>query len=141
MNRARREHESVSAALASQCGSLGGQSITALNRLSASTTSLFLRTNPPGFFNRYNGMVLAVEKRMSHSWQANFSYTLSKSEGCTTNQQDPNALVNCAGLLGTDRTHVFSTNGLYHFTKLDSFIVYAVVYAVYFFPWRLAGKG
>lgn len=24
-----------------------------------------------------------------------------------------------------------------HFTKIDNFIVYAVVYAVYFFPWRL----
>jgi Family of unknown function (DUF6498) len=28
-----------------------------------------------------------------------------------------------------------------HFLKLDSFLVYAVVYAVYFFPWRLVGKG
>ena len=27
-----------------------------------------------------------------------------------------------------------------HFAHLDSFIVYAVVYAVYFFPWRLVGK-
>ncbi len=26
-----------------------------------------------------------------------------------------------------------------HFLKLDSFLVYAVVYAVYFFPWRLLG--
>ena len=25
-----------------------------------------------------------------------------------------------------------------HFAKLDSFRVYVVVYAVYFFPWRLA---
>ena len=24
-----------------------------------------------------------------------------------------------------------------HFAKLDNFLVYAVVYAVYFFPWRL----
>jgi hypothetical protein len=27
-----------------------------------------------------------------------------------------------------------------HFVKLDSFLVYAVVYAVYFFPWRLLKK-
>ena len=96
-----------------------GQTVTAFSRLTASSTSLFMRTNTPGFFNRYNGMVLAVEKRMSNSWQANFSYTLSKSEGCTTNSQDPNALVNCAGLLGTDRMHVFSTNGTYQFPKSD----------------------
>lgn len=28
-----------------------------------------------------------------------------------------------------------------HFVRLDSFLIYAVVYAVYFFPWRLVGKG
>ena len=28
-----------------------------------------------------------------------------------------------------------------HFAKLESFAVYAVVYAVYFFPWRLLRKG
>ena len=28
-----------------------------------------------------------------------------------------------------------------HFTQLDGFLVYAVVYAVYFFPWRLLRKG
>lgn len=27
-----------------------------------------------------------------------------------------------------------------HFAKLDSFLIYAVVYAVYFFPWRLVKK-
>jgi hypothetical protein len=27
-----------------------------------------------------------------------------------------------------------------HFAKLESFLVYAVVYAAYFFPWRLVGK-
>jgi len=27
-----------------------------------------------------------------------------------------------------------------HFAKLESFLVYAVVYAAYFFPWRLLGK-
>jgi hypothetical protein len=28
-----------------------------------------------------------------------------------------------------------------HFAKLDNFLVYAVVYAVYFFPWRLVQRG
>jgi hypothetical protein len=27
-----------------------------------------------------------------------------------------------------------------HFARLDSFLVYAVVYGVYFFPWRLVGR-
>jgi hypothetical protein len=106
--------------LSAQCGQFSGQPITVFDRVTPSSTSLFMRTNTPGFFNKYNGMVLAVEKRMSHSWQANFSYTLSKSEGCTTGSQDPNAArVNCAGLLGTDRTHVFSTLGMYQFEKIN----------------------
>ncbi len=28
-----------------------------------------------------------------------------------------------------------------HFAKLDNFLIYTVVYAVYFFPWRLVKKG
>ena len=109
------------ASLSAQCGQWSGQPIAVYDRVTPSTTSLFMRTNTPGFFNKYNGMVLAVEKRMSNSWQANFSYTLSKSEGCTTGSQDPNAArVNCAGLLGTDRSHVFSTLGMYQFDKIDS---------------------
>jgi hypothetical protein len=28
-----------------------------------------------------------------------------------------------------------------HFARLESFAVYAVVYAVYFFPWRLVRRG
>jgi hypothetical protein len=28
-----------------------------------------------------------------------------------------------------------------HFAKLDGFAVYAIIYAAYFFPWRLLGKG
>jgi len=106
--------------LASQCGEWSGRTINAFNRTSPTAASLFLRTNPDDFYNRYNGMVLAVEKRLSNSWQANFSYTLSKSEGCTSGSMDPNSRVNCGGLLGTDRTHVFSTNGMYQFRKLDS---------------------
>jgi hypothetical protein len=30
--------------------------------------------------------------------------------------------------------------GFAHFLRLDNFAVYAVVYAVYFFPWRLVNR-
>jgi hypothetical protein len=30
---------------------------------------------------------------------------------------------------------------LCHFLKVDSFMVYAVVYSVYFFPWKAFGVG
>src|SRR4029453_553872 len=35
----------------------------------------FLLTNPDGYFMRYNGVVMAVEKRRSNGWQASGSYT------------------------------------------------------------------
>jgi hypothetical protein len=90
----------------------------------------FLLTNAPGYFLRYNGMVLAVEKRWS-AGQALFSYTLSKAEGlqassgapvgtgqfsstfgnATTFGRDPNSLTNATGPLPNDRTHVVRLMG------------------------------
>jgi outer membrane receptor protein involved in Fe transport len=90
----------------------------------------FLLTNAPGYFLRYNGMVLAVEKRWS-AGQALFSYTLSKADGlqassgapvgtgqfsstfgnATTFGRDPNSLTNATGPLPNDRTHVVRLMG------------------------------
>ena len=41
----------------------------------------FLLTNPDGYSLTYNGLVMAVEKRRSHGWQAFGSYTLSRASG------------------------------------------------------------
>jgi hypothetical protein len=90
----------------------------------------FLLTNPPDYFLRYNGMLIAFEKRWSVGWQALASYTLSKAEGlgpssaaaAGTGQfsstfggnafgRDPNTLTNAAGVLPNDRTHVFRLMG------------------------------
>jgi hypothetical protein len=51
------------------------------NRNSTTRLLRFLLTNPPGYFFRYNGMLVVMEKRWSRGWQALASYTLSKSEG------------------------------------------------------------
>jgi outer membrane receptor protein involved in Fe transport len=90
----------------------------------------FLLTNPSGYFLRYNGMVLTVDKRWSDGWQALASYTVSKTEGLqpssglspgqgqfsstfggNTFGRDPNTLTNAIGRLSDDRTHVFRVMG------------------------------
>jgi len=92
----------------------------------------FLVTNPPGYSLKYNGMVLAAEKRMFNGWQALASYTFSKvtglqaSSGATpgsaqvstialsqngTFGRDPNDLTNARGRLLNDRPHMFRIMG------------------------------
>jgi len=92
----------------------------------------FLATNPDGYFVRYNGLVLAAEKRPFNGWQVFGSYTYSKvyglqsSSGTTpggaqlstvanappiTFGQDPNDLTNARGRLPNDRPHIFRTMG------------------------------
>jgi hypothetical protein len=87
----------------------------------------FLLTNPEGYSLTYDGLVLAVEKRRSHGWQAFGSYTLSRSSGLQASSgmgaaaaqsstvalpttpigRDPNDLTNAGGRLPNDRPHVF----------------------------------
>ena len=87
----------------------------------------FLLTNPDGYAMKYNGLVMAVEKRRSHGWQAFGSYTLSRASGLqasngttaagpqvstvgappTTFGRDPNDLTNASGRLPNDRPHMF----------------------------------
>src|SRR5262245_47936959 len=92
----------------------------------------FLVTNPPGYSLKYNGMVLAAEKRMFSGWQALASYTFSKvtglqaSSGTTpgsaqvstialspngTFGRDPNDLTNARGRWPNDRPHMFRIMG------------------------------
>jgi outer membrane receptor protein involved in Fe transport len=91
----------------------------------------FLLTNPAGYFMRYNGLLVAAEKRWSDQWQMLASYTVSKTEGlvptsgapagsgqfsstfgnANTFGRDPNTLTNAAGRLANDRTHVVRVIG------------------------------
>jgi hypothetical protein len=99
---------------------------------------LFFLTNPDGpdkLFLKYDGFVVAMEKRLSKGWQASGSYTFSRAYGrqvasnapaaeaqfstiarptSLTFGQDPNDLTNSAGRLPNDRPHVFRTNGVVH---------------------------
>ena len=90
-------------------------------------------TNPADYSLTYNGLVMAVEKRRSHGWQAFGSYTLSRAYGLqpssgttaagaqvatvgsppglfaspVTFGRDPNDLTNADGRLPNDRPHIF----------------------------------
>jgi hypothetical protein len=92
----------------------------------------FLLTNPADYSLTYNGLVMALEKRRSHGWQAFGSYTWSKAYGLLPSSgtsaagaqvstvsppqpltfgRDPNDLTNARGRLPNDRPHVFRTMG------------------------------
>ena len=51
-------------------------------RLTNSTSDRrFLLTKPDGLFLDYDGLVVALEKRLSKGWQASGSYTFSRAYG------------------------------------------------------------
>jgi len=90
----------------------------------------FLVTNPDGWSLKYNGLVMAVEKRASQGWQAFGSYTFSRVYGLQASNgtsaaggqsstiaptvtfgRDPNDLTNARGRLPNDRPHMFRVMG------------------------------
>jgi hypothetical protein len=95
----------------------------------------FRLTNPQDFFLNYDGLVVALEKRLSKGWQASGSYTFSRTYGLqvTSNAivaepqfstiarpnfltfgQDPNDTTNGKGRLANDRPHVFRATSVVH---------------------------
>jgi hypothetical protein len=104
----------------------------------ATSDRRFLLTNQDSMFVAYDGLVLALEKRLSKGWQASGSYTFSRAHGllATSNGsaeepqfstiaragfltfgQDPNDLTYAAGRLPNDRPHVFRANSLVRLWK------------------------
>jgi hypothetical protein len=95
----------------------------------------FLLANQENYSLTYNGLVMVVEKRRSHGWQAFGSYTISRTYGLqpssgtmaagaqvstvapppapqgVTFGRDPNDLTNARGRLPNDRPHVFRMMG------------------------------
>src|SRR5262249_4557329 len=92
----------------------------------------FLVTNPDGYFVKYNGLVLAAEKRPFKGWQVFGSYTYSKVIGLQSNSatspggaqlstiangapitfgQDPNDLTNARCRMPTGRPQIFRSMG------------------------------
>ena len=92
----------------------------------------FLLTNQGRYALRYDGLVLALDKRRSGGWQALGSYTWSKTAGLLTSSaataagvqsstvsppqpstfgRDPNDLTNASGRLPNDRPHMLRVMG------------------------------
>ena len=109
-----------------------GRSLPVFVLANSTADRRFLLTNPAGYSLTYNGLVMAVEKRRSHGWQAFGSYTWSRASGLQASSgataagsqvstiagtpfltfgQDPNSLTNARGRLPNDRPHMLRVMG------------------------------
>jgi hypothetical protein len=100
-----------------------GQTITVFPRTSAASQQRFLRTNGPGFYSTYNGVMMGVTRRMANRWMANFGYSYSITEGLWpggTTGRDPNDLINRDGRLpDIDRPHLFNAAASYEIPRIE----------------------
>jgi hypothetical protein len=98
-----------------------GRPLTVQALLNSPAERVFLRTNGPGFFTDYDGLVLGLQKRWSHRWQANVSYTRSRTEGLAltgNNGRDPNDFTNATGRTATDWPHMLKFQGAYEVPRV-----------------------
>lgn len=79
---------------------------------------------------RYRGLMLILERAYKNRWQANFSWTISKTEGTVSNSQSagvssgqyetPNgALINADGPTSYDRRHMIKVFAGYQIPKIE----------------------
>ena len=107
-----------------------GQTVEVFPLLNSPSDRLFVRTNPAGFFTRYNGLILAVNRRYADRWMLNANYTYSKTEGldippggstfASSRGQDPNDRINRTGRQSFDRPHMFGLTGAYEIPKIET---------------------
>ncbi len=110
-----------------------GRPLPVLVLVNSTNDQRFLLTNPDGYSLKYNGLVMAVEKRQSRGWQAFGSYTFSKVSGLQASSgeiaaaaqastiatptrtfgRDPNDLTNAHGRLPNDRPHAVRAMGTF----------------------------
>ncbi len=108
-----------------------GRSVPVLVLARDTPARVFRLTNPAGYSLAYDGLVVVVDKRRSHGWQAFASYTLSRAYGLqpssgttaagaqvstvgsppVTFGRDPNDQTNARGRLPNDRPHIFRVMG------------------------------
>src|SRR5262249_36579886 len=108
-----------------------GRSVPVFVLVNSPAARRFLVTNPASYSLKYNGLVLAAEKRMANRWQAFGSYTFSRATGLQAASgttpggaqvstialspgifgRDPNDLTHARGRLPNDRPHMFRIMG------------------------------
>jgi hypothetical protein len=108
-----------------------GRRVPVFDLVNSTADQRFLLTNADGYSLTYHGLVMVVEKRRAHGWQAFGSYTYSRAEGLQASSgttaggaqsstvalptvpigRDPNDLTNAYGRLPNDRPHVLRLMG------------------------------
>lgn len=103
-----------------------GRSLPVLVLTNGTANRRFLLTNQDSYSLTYNGLVTAIERRLSSRWHAFASYTWSRTSGLQPSSggaagdpqfsstlgggtfgRDPNSLTNARGRLPNDRPHMF----------------------------------
>jgi hypothetical protein len=99
-----------------------GRTLTVYPLLNATSARRFLRTNGPGTFSRYSGLILGLDKRWSQLWRGSVFYTYSKANGLVTTGQDPNDKIFADGRLQLDRPHMLTVMSLYEIPKIGMLV-------------------
>lgn len=100
-----------------------GKTVTFWRQVNTALTAKMFYTNPPGAKRDYDGIEVAVNKRLSDRWQMNVSYVYAKSRGLIGTDFDdswsgaayfnnPNAHINTIGNFPLERRHQFKLQGL-----------------------------
>ena len=139
---------------------LGGGTVPVQVLVNAPADRRFLLTNQPDYSMKYNGLVMAVEKRQGQGWQAFGSYTYSRTSGLQVSSgataaasqvstiagspsltfgQDPNSLTNARGRLPNDRPHMLRAMGSFTVPR-TGFLVAANLQYVTGKPWASSAQ-
>jgi hypothetical protein len=105
-----------------------GKTIKVWNQTNDPSENFLTLMNRPEYRQRYRGLIIALQKRMSHNWQLSSSFVISKAYGVAPLDrltqgnfdgfQNPNDFINntgWTGLLQSDRTYMFKLQGTYFF--------------------------
>jgi hypothetical protein len=102
---------------------VNGQTLTVFPLLNAPSARKYERTNGPGFFTRYDGLILNLTRRYANRWMAGVGYSRSITDGLqpTGNTgRDPNDYTNLEGRIDPqDRPNAFTLFGSYEIPKIE----------------------
>jgi len=104
-----------------------GETIQVWNQTTDPGDDFLTLKNIPEIKQRYRGLFITLQKRLSNNWQMSASFVISKAYGVTTSAgqlgqgsfsglQNPNDLINNSGyegLLQSDRPYMFKLQGTY----------------------------
>jgi hypothetical protein len=102
-----------------------GKNITVYEQTTPAEDNFFTLLNPPEFKQKYRGLIIGLQKRLSNNWLLNTSFVWSKANGVSnisqlgqgsrSGVQNPNQLINnnWDSLLQGDRTYMFKLQGTY----------------------------